>query len=88
MPHPPPPPPPPPATPSRVSVALVQSKSAVSSLRTTVVLGGLTLALVCAALSYVLCCRRRPTAPHLTSVVDEDAAEVGMGVMNGKEILE
>ena len=54
--------------------------------------GGLALVLVCAALAYMCCCRRRAVAPHLTSVVDpDDAIEGGRegGMEMGKDdILE
>ena len=61
-----------------VHTELKQTKLAVFTLSVVVVGGALALVLAFAALGYMLCCRRRSTAPHLTSVVDEDAVEVSM----------
>ena len=74
------PPSPSPYPPTYVAVhtELKQTKLAVFTLSVVVVGGALALVLAFAALGYMLCCRRRSTAPHLTSVVDEDAVEVSM----------
>ena len=79
----PPPPPSPPAAPSQVRVALVRAESTVISMRVYMVVGLVTFGLVVGGLSYVLCFRNA-VAPHLTSVVDEDAVEVGMGDLASK----
>jgi hypothetical protein len=81
----PPSPPFPPHPPTPTQVALKQTKKTVVTLSTLLVGGGCAFALVCGTLGYVLFCRRRPTAPHLTSVVDDDAIDVvGEFAPNGK----
>ena len=72
----PPPPPSPPKAPSQVVLALVRSESTVVSQRVYMILGLVTFGLVLGGFSYVLCFRKA-VAPHLTSVVDEDAIEIG-----------
>jgi len=76
--------PPPPAPPTQTQIALKHSKQTVVKLSTLVVGGGCAFALVCGTLGYVLFFRRRQMAPHLTSVVDDDAVEVGTFAVNGK----
>ncbi len=77
-----------PATLKKVQVlteTLTETRTTVLSLSWVLGLGGLALAIVSAGLVYVTCVRRRVMAPHLTSVVDEDAIGVDMGPMGGRQ---
>ena len=85
LPPPAPPPPAPPVAPSVVRLSLARTKGTVSTLRTWLILGGIAFGIAVGSLSYVLCFRRA-VAPHLTSVVDEDAAEVGMSMSEMSEM--